>query len=80
MSPCPLVGGGGGGGHTHSLDMVPSDPEFVNLVSSQGIDSQRGGPVRQPYLTYRPAWLHKLSESIPGLLKRLQIRAWKTNR
>jgi hypothetical protein len=26
-------------------------------------------------LSYRPARLHKLPESIPGLLKRLQIRA-----
>jgi hypothetical protein len=30
-----------------------------------GIDSQPGGPVRQPYLTYRPARLHRLAESIP---------------
>jgi hypothetical protein len=44
-----------------------------------GIDSQLGGSVRQPYLTYRPARLHRLAESIPctdhGLVKRLQIRA-----
>ncbi len=52
-----------------------SEPEFVNLLRSPGIDSQPGGPVRQPYLKYRPAWLHKLAESIPGLLKRLRIRA-----
>ncbi len=31
--------------------------------------------VRQPYLTYRPARLHRLAESIPGFLKHLQIRA-----
>ncbi len=31
------------------------------------------GPVRQPYLTYRPARLHRLAESILGLLKRLKI-------
>ncbi len=37
-----------------------------------GMDSQPGGPVRQPYLTYRPARLHRPEESIPGLLKRLQ--------
>ncbi len=30
---------------------------------------------RQLYLTYRPAKLHRLDESIPGLLKHLQIRA-----
>jgi hypothetical protein len=28
------------------------------------IDSQPGGPVRQPYLFYRPARLHRLAESI----------------
>jgi hypothetical protein len=33
------------------------------------------GPVTQPYLPYRPARLRRLAESIPGLLKRLQIRA-----
>ncbi len=59
---------------------VPSDPEFVNLLRSPGIDSQLGGLARQPYLTYRPARLHRLSESIPGLLKRLQIRALKLGR
>ena len=51
------------------------EPEFVNILRSPGIDSQPGGSVRQPYLTYRPAWLHRLAESIPGLLKRLQILA-----
>jgi hypothetical protein len=51
------------------------EPVFVDLLRSPGIDSQPGGPVRQPYLTYRPARLYRLAESIPGLLKRLQIRA-----
>jgi hypothetical protein len=41
---------------------------------------QPGGPVRQPYLTHRPARLHRLAESIPwnrflGSLKGLQVRA-----
>ena len=49
---------------------------FVDLSRSQGINSQPGGPVRQAYLTYLPARLHWLAESIPGLLKRLQIRAY----
>jgi hypothetical protein len=40
-----------------------------------GIDSQPVGLVGQPYLSYRPARLHRLPESVPGLLKRLQIRA-----
>jgi hypothetical protein len=26
-------------------------PEFVNLFRNPGIDSQPGGPIRQPYLT-----------------------------
>jgi hypothetical protein len=41
------------------------EPGFVNLLWSPGIDSQPGGPVHQPYLTDRPARLHKLAESIP---------------
>ncbi len=31
--------------------------------------------IRQHYLTYRPARLHRLAESIPWIFKRLQIRA-----
>jgi hypothetical protein len=31
------------------------EPEFVKLLRSLGIDSRPGGPVRQPYSTYRPA-------------------------
>jgi hypothetical protein len=47
---------------------------FVNLLRGPVIDSQPGGPVRQLYLPYRqPGYLG--GESIPGLLKRLQIRA-----
>jgi hypothetical protein len=55
------------------------DPQHC-LLGSPGIDSQTGGPVQQPYLTYRPARLHMLTESIPwnrvlgSLLKRFQIR------
>ncbi len=41
-----------------------SEPEFVNLLRSSGIDSQPGVPVWQPYLTYRPARLHRMAESI----------------
>jgi hypothetical protein len=52
-------------------------PVFVNLLWSPGIDSQPDVPVRQPYLSYRPAILHRQVESIPGLLKRLQI--WLRN-
>ena len=42
-----------------------TEPEFVNLLCSPGIDPQHGGPVRQPYFTYRPTRLHRLAESIP---------------
>jgi hypothetical protein len=33
-------------------------------LRSPGIDSQPGGPVRQPYSSYWPAELHRLAESI----------------
>jgi hypothetical protein len=39
------------------------------------MDSHPSGPERQPYLSYRPGRLQRLAELIPGLLKRLQIRA-----
>jgi hypothetical protein len=42
-----------------------SEPVFVDRLWSPGIDSQHGGPVRQPYFSYRPAMLHKLAELIP---------------
>ncbi len=42
-----------------------SEPVFVNLLRSPGIDSQPGGPVQKPYLSYRPAMLHRLAESNP---------------
>jgi hypothetical protein len=29
-----------------------TEPVFVNLLRSPGIDSQHGGPVQQPYLLY----------------------------
>ncbi len=41
------------------------EPVFVDLLWSPGIDSQPGGPVRQPYLSYRPAMLHRQVESNP---------------
>jgi hypothetical protein len=39
--------------------------EFENLLRRPGIDSQPGRPVHEPYLTYRPARLQRLAESIP---------------
>jgi hypothetical protein len=38
---------------------------FVDLLRSPRIDSQPGGPVRQPCLSYRPDRLHRLAKSIP---------------
>ncbi len=57
----------------------PARARICKPFKEPGIDSQPGRPVRQPYLLYRLAMLHRLvggidsSESIPGLLKRLQI-------
>ncbi len=59
----------------HSSLTIFPEPAFANLLRSPGFDSLRGGPVRHPYLSYRPARLHRLAKSIPRLLKRLQIRA-----
>ncbi len=56
-------------------NILDTEPVFAKLLRSLRIDSQPGGPVRQPYLPYRPARLHRFLESIPGLLKRLQSRA-----
>ncbi len=58
-----------------TLAIELSEPVFVNLLKSPGIDYQPGGP-QQPYLTYRPARQHRLAESIPRnrFLERLQIR------
>jgi hypothetical protein len=43
---------------------INPEPVFANLLVSPGIDSQFGGQVRQPYLTYGPARLHRLAESV----------------
>jgi len=55
---------------TDPVDPDP-EPEFVNLLRRPGIDLKPGGLVQHPYLAYRPARLHMLTESIPGLLKSL---------
>ncbi len=57
------------------LHVWRSEPVFADLFRRPGIDFQPGGPVRQPYFSYRPVRLHRLAKSIPGLHKRLQIRA-----
>ncbi len=46
--------------------VIQSVPVFINLLMSPGIDSQPGGLVRQPHLSYRPSMtLHRRAESIP---------------
>ncbi len=46
-------------------EKTPLEPVFVNLLRSSGIDSQPGGPVQQPFLSYRPARVRRLAKSIP---------------
>ncbi len=65
----------------HSIIFPPSELVFVArspFMEPRRIDSQAGVPVGQLYLSYRPDMLHRKPiprESIPGLHKRLQIRA-----
>jgi hypothetical protein len=47
------------------IEVDEAEPVFVNLLRSPGIDFRPGGPVRRPYLSYWPARLHSLAESIP---------------
>ncbi len=56
----------------------PTRARICKPFKEPGINSQPGGPVQQPYLLYQLARLHRLAESIPGLLKCLQIRAQAT--
>jgi hypothetical protein len=42
-----------------------AEPVFVGPLRSPEIDSQPGGPVRQPYMLYRPARQRRLAASIP---------------
>jgi hypothetical protein len=51
-----------------------AEPVFVNVSGAQYLiprnrirhpKMKSGGPVREPYLSYRPARLHRLVESIP---------------
>ncbi len=51
---------------------------ICKCVRSPGIDSQPGGPVRQPYLTYRVARQYRMAESVPwnqflGFLERYKF-------
>jgi hypothetical protein len=42
-----------------------TEPVFVNLLKSPGIDTQPIGPVGQPNLSGCSARLHRLAESLP---------------
>jgi hypothetical protein len=42
-----------------------SEPVFADLLWGPGIDFQPGGPVRQPYVSYRHVRQHRLAKSIP---------------
>ncbi len=59
----------GGGGLGLSAVRSFTEPVFVNLLRSPGIDSKPGGPIRQPFLSYPvvPSCqaTHRLAESIP---------------
>jgi hypothetical protein len=63
------------------------------LSTFKGIDSERGGPVRQPYFSYRLAMLDRLAEPIPrnrflgslnvykyGLWNSVLIKQWQVAR
>jgi hypothetical protein len=59
---------------------VRTEPVFVVLSKSPGINSQPAGPVpRQLYLSYQPARLHTVSwrKSIPGDLFLGSINLYK---
>ncbi len=51
-------------------DRLSSEPEFVNLLWSLGINSLPGGPVLQPYLTNLPAMAGRYRA-------RLQYKGWR---
>ena len=59
-------------GSEKNLSIYP-EPEFANLLRNLGIDLAGGTTTLLE--VHRPAMLHRLAELIPGLLKRLQIRA-----
>jgi hypothetical protein len=59
LQPNPVIG--------HWLEPQYTEPVFVNLSRSPGIEYQPGGPVPQPCLSYRPARLHRLAELIPRI-------------
>ncbi len=70
-----------GGTDSVTTKEIPK-PVFVNHLRSPGIKAQIGGTVQKPTCTGPPGYRTQAgridsSVSIPGLLKRLQIRALK---
>jgi hypothetical protein len=77
------TGWGGGGFLPCYADQARDN--ILKLLRSPGIDSQPGGPVRQPYLAYRSARLHRPAgsiplEVIPGFLEVKKYRLWPNQR
>jgi hypothetical protein len=58
-------------------DSQSPEPVFVNRLRSPGIDTQPDGPVRQPYLSYRPAMLHRQEESNPRHRSLVSLNVYK---
>jgi hypothetical protein len=59
-----------------------TEPGFVNVYGAQesipsAYVSWRADTTNRVLVPYRPARLHRLAETIPGFVKRLQIRAQK---
>ncbi len=49
---------------------------FKRCLISPGIDSLPGGPVPEPYLSYRPARLHRLAKRLLGSLNVYKCGLW----
>jgi hypothetical protein len=65
------------------LQVLRARARICKPFMSPGINSQSGGPVRQAYLTYRPARLLRMAESIPwnrflGSLNVYKYGLWRT--
>jgi hypothetical protein len=54
-----------------------AEPVIVKLLRSPRIDFQPGGSVRQPYVLYRSARLHRLAESTPRNRFRGSLNVYK---
>jgi hypothetical protein len=63
-----------------SKESIPGGPVRLRSPGIDSKESNSGLPVRRIELSYRPARLHRLAESISGLLERLQIWALEKER